>query len=535
MPATEQTWRNLKLLHVIFGITAIVLLVTTIAMLAADHNRPWKKYQKGFRALETWSAAARVAEENSDTYAAKTEALDKELADARRAPIEPSLLAKFLQVARTIDEDAVAADLVQTDADRLVSQSDPGERLALRGDLITRMRDITKRARFREDNLAGKLKLRKAEFDKCRADYELAVAEDAPQSRLDTLLGIAEAKQAEVVEANQVNQVANTHRKELEAVLREITASEDAAAKNVADHRNKVGQLAKTLVDRAPNPGKTLLELPVLDAFNGPLRVDQIWLPQLTLNNNFRDVARFDRCITCHKGMDKSAPGAPTEPAYREQSDVAITLPTNAEPGAPRPTVQGDGNAQLEKLYGFNLAPKGLFRDEDPTVSFVVPGSPAAVAGLTAGDVIAAVDGGKTLARSVAVSTLWSHRKPADRSNSTSAGACRSPTRPIPDSTCSSGRPVPTRCRRSDARSAIRGRGVRRASSGPPTARTTPLRPMSGTTSTDGSTTITGSSRCSRTGSSSRVASSATIKSSTSSRASGSRSLPRRSSSRVTI
>jgi cytochrome c551/c552 len=315
-------------------------------------------------------------------------------------------LAKFLQVARTIDEDAVAADLVQTDADRLVSQSDPGERLALRGDLITRMRDITKRARFREDNLAGKLKLRKAEFDKCRADYELAVAEDAPQSRLDTLLGIAEAKQAEVVEANQVNQVANTHRKELEAVLREITASEDAAAKNVADHRNKVGQLAKTLVDRAPNPGKTLLELPVLDAFNGPLRVDQIWLPQLTLNNNFRDVARFDRCITCHKGMDKSAPGAPTEPAYREQSDVAITLPTNAEPGAPRPTVQGDGNAQLEKLYGFNLAPKGLFRDEDPTVSFVVPGSPAAVAGLTAGDVIAAVDGGKTLARSVAVSTL---------------------------------------------------------------------------------------------------------------------------------
>ena len=36
MPATEQTWRDLKMLHVVFGVTAIVLLISTIAMLAAD-------------------------------------------------------------------------------------------------------------------------------------------------------------------------------------------------------------------------------------------------------------------------------------------------------------------------------------------------------------------------------------------------------------------------------------------------------------------------------------------------------------------
>jgi len=406
MPATEQTWRNLKLLHVIFGLTAIVLLLTTIAMLAADHNRPWKKYQKGFRDLETWSAASRVAEESSETYAGKTAELEAALAEARRADIEPSLTSSFLARARSVDEDAVAADLVQADIDRLSQQTDAGERLVLRGDLVERMRDIAKRAKFREDNLAGKLKLRKAEFDKCRADYELAVAEDAPQARLDALLAIAQAKQEEVVEANQANQTANTHRKALESTLRDITAAEDAAAKNLADHRNKVGQLAKTLKDRAPNTGKTLLELPVLDAFNGPLRIDQIWLPQLTLNNNFRDVARFDRCITCHKGMDKSLPGAPTEPAYREEGDLAITLPSAAEPGAPPPAVQGDGNAQLEKLYGFNLAPQGLFHADDPTVSFVVPGSPAAVAGLMAGDVITGIDGGKPLVRQAAVATL---------------------------------------------------------------------------------------------------------------------------------
>ena len=54
MPATEQTWRSLKLLHVVFAVSAVVLLVATVMMLAADHNRPWKKYQREFRGLETW-------------------------------------------------------------------------------------------------------------------------------------------------------------------------------------------------------------------------------------------------------------------------------------------------------------------------------------------------------------------------------------------------------------------------------------------------------------------------------------------------
>ncbi len=403
MPATEQTWRNLKLLHVVFGITAVLLLIATIAMLAADHARPWKKYQKEFRELETWSAAARVDEQDSATFQEAGRALEESLAAARREPVAPALVTKFLGQARIDAEDAVAADLVQVAADRLVSQSDPAQALALRGDLVERMRDIAKRARFREDNLAGKLKLRKAEFDKCRADYELAVASDADQAKLDALLAVAEAKQAEVVEATRASQTANTHRKNLESIVREVTSGEDAAAKALADHRSKLSQLSKTLKDRAPNAGKTLLELPVLDAFNGPLRIDQIWLPQLTLNNNFRDVARFDRCITCHRGMDKSMPGAPTEPAYAEQSDLVVALPVPAETSG---TVSGDGNAQLEKRFGFQLAPRGLFRAEDPTVSFVVPGSPAAEAGLVAGDVITAVDGGKTLARSAALTAL---------------------------------------------------------------------------------------------------------------------------------
>jgi hypothetical protein len=405
MPATEQTWRNLKILHVVFAVAALLLLLATVLMLTADHNRPWKQYARGFRNLETWSAAARVQEQESKSYEDQAAELEAALAESRRADLDPQATAAFLESVRAVAADAQAADLAAVDLDQLRSQTDPDERLVRRGDLLARLGDIVKRCKFREDQLAGALKLRKAELDKNRADYELAVTDGLPADRQAELLALADAKRAEVTAAMLEFQAANTHRKSLESQLAAITAGEDVAAKALADHRAKLGQLQKTLDQRRPNAGKAVLELPVLDAFNGPLRVDQIWLPDLTLNNNFRNVARFDRCTTCHRGMDKTVPGAPTEPAYCEAHTVALTLPTPAERPAST-AVAGDGNDQLESLYGLRLGAVGLFSADDPTVSVVRPESPAAQAGVQVGDVIEDIDGGRTLARNVAVSAL---------------------------------------------------------------------------------------------------------------------------------
>ncbi len=59
------------------------------------------------------------------------------------------------------------------------------------------------------------------------------------------------------------------------------------------------------------------MALPIIDCFGRPFKISQIWLPKLTINNNFSDVARFDRCTTCHQGLDKTAPGSAVEPAYQ--------------------------------------------------------------------------------------------------------------------------------------------------------------------------------------------------------------------------
>ncbi|MFM7042441.1 MAG: hypothetical protein ACKO35_09670, partial [Planctomycetaceae bacterium] len=138
MPATEQTWRNLRILHVVFAIGAIALLLATVWMLAADHDRPWKRYARGFRNVETWAATARVAEQESEAYDTRRRELENALADARRADIDPDLARGFIDEVRTVPEDVEAADRAAVDVDVLVKQSDPGERLRVRGDLLAR-------------------------------------------------------------------------------------------------------------------------------------------------------------------------------------------------------------------------------------------------------------------------------------------------------------------------------------------------------------------------------------------------------------
>lgn len=51
-----------------------------------------------------------------------------------------------------------------------------------------------------------------------------------------------------------------------------------------------------------------LLGLPLIDAWGRPLAIEQIWLPDLTIDYHFCQVARFDRCPTCHQGIAKAWP-----------------------------------------------------------------------------------------------------------------------------------------------------------------------------------------------------------------------------------
>jgi hypothetical protein len=418
MPATEQTWRNLKLMHVFFGVSGIAMLVTTVWMLAADHTREWKPIQRKFRAIEAWYANARKSEQQTADYEARTKELEEAL-DQTRTQVPPaSGLQRFLDETRApVDVSAVIKksyaeangyDLKKIeDAYAQLQQAAgnpnaPQPIIAAHDRLIEAMEKTAQVAQFVEDQRSQQLKFAKADLSVAVSIFNLAVGKET-DDQLAELQKKVDAAQIKVDELTVAYQDANRHRLALRGTLDELDAQEIKAKKDLADHKSKLTNLEKALAERELTVKKDVLTLPILSAFNDPLKIENQWLPKLTLNNNFRDVARFDRCSTCHLGMDKTAPGSAVEPGYPLRGREALTLYLETPPKDPHQERDAAGEpvpVTYERVYGIQLASQGLINESDATVSVVRPRSAGArvkneqgrIVGLNVGDVIEKVN-----------------------------------------------------------------------------------------------------------------------------------------------
>src|SRR4051794_36675424 len=110
MPATEKTWRDQAKMHVLFGITSLVMLAGTLWMLAKDHNREWVKWQLSDRTREGWTIEAQLAQSQADSAVALTR-LQKDLDASRSAKIDAELVNRFKQLATAEDERLKAAGM----------------------------------------------------------------------------------------------------------------------------------------------------------------------------------------------------------------------------------------------------------------------------------------------------------------------------------------------------------------------------------------------------------------------------------------
>jgi mono/diheme cytochrome c family protein len=402
MPATEQTWRDSKLLHIVFGVSGVAMLITTVWMLAADHNREWKPVQRKFREIETWYTQAKINDQDDSAFQEKTAELEKAVAETEAAPPAEGIVTSFLDEARPrVDQNGYNLARIE-EADKNLREiagkaDDDSQQQSLkkaRADLIQAMDEVVRKAQFDEDKRFSLLKFRRADLDVVRSNYNLGVGEGLPEAELQERQTAVDEVVANVNEMTLEYQQAKTHRLELEQILGQAGTAVAAAKKALADHLADLDRLQKAKADRQLSRSKEILDLPIINAFNSPLKIEQIWLPKLTLNNNFSDVARFDRCITCHQAIDKSAAGPGSLPAYppRPHEFVALTVKTPAE--APEELKKGAPKDEkalrdaLWQVYGLQLADQGLLDARDVTVSVVKPESPAAEAQFQIGDVL---------------------------------------------------------------------------------------------------------------------------------------------------
>ncbi|MEM7315621.1 MAG: hypothetical protein AAF497_20980, partial [Planctomycetota bacterium] len=526
MPATEQTWYDQKLLHVVFGFSSIAMFIATVWMFAADHDREWKGYQRRYRDIEQRLTDWRIRDAEAAAQDSELSELEEKLALARTEPPTRSLFTNFKQevlndeVSRgelaqdkydaeidtlkkwyggdaaatssirslsnldkrydelaTLSEEATAqrgeltkarqaveasqqellsvkqkmkdaasatedertaiqamidkaesaltqaestASNLSGDSDGIISKCD-----RVRTKLMNGLQEIVGKAKFREEQLLSRRKFRSADFDAAKANLDLAVRDNKPaeiqadlQSVVDGIVGDTETE-GSLKYLTLKRQEATAHRGKLQSLVRDMTSTEADLSKKIEEVQSDVTRLTTSKVERRstyfvgvpPFLGKKWLELPILDAFGSPLKIDNLWTEGLTMENgSFGQVRRFDRCTTCHQGIDKTAPGSAVIPAYtpEQQFDVVVATPSS------RPMeTDVDGNPlplDVKKIYGLSFSDAGLSNDNDVVINSLVPGSSAAVgkaiadahgedvvSGIQVGDVILAINGDEPL------------------------------------------------------------------------------------------------------------------------------------------
>jgi cbb3-type cytochrome oxidase cytochrome c subunit len=292
MPATDETFRRQPTLHVVFAISSIVMLLTTVWMVMADHLRPWKDVQRRFHRIETdklKAAERQRANELVAKHKAELERVDSEIAAARQLEEQNSRAIRVQEARR----------------DKL-------------------------KAKF--DQVDTKRRFKKAELDSQRSFYDGMIDRDE--------VGRARAYIAQVIAPSELELVQLTE--QFEAAKRDLDKEETALANlrgNIADREKE-----KKSLERALENAKRALQqkeeqyygltawfrgLPIIDLAAPPTKIQQISLPELTINYNFKDVPRYDRCTTCHLAIDRpgyetsDAEGKPLPAVYRTHPHLA--------------------------------------------------------------------------------------------------------------------------------------------------------------------------------------------------------------------
>lgn len=490
MPATEQTWRDIKLLHVIFGVSGALLLLTTLWMFAADHDREWKNFQITGRNVDLRTNDWRELQAKNDEYFKSHEQVETALAEARSRAFDEGAVERFWDeanaelngkagdahgwersrfdgklkqlagkasvarekrnVLRDVEDElqqatqaigaarqqltaAGADDALRDAAQEAIAGAEKrladarGEVAVARGELLraekeaSKSRDealailkaVVKVARDSEDIALQERKFASANFDAARAKLDIGVRDNLPRAEMEQLQVEVDKKQALVQSLQRGYQELRARRSNLKKALEALTRDEDELKKKQADNEATLKQLKTASLERRSNfldfdsgvplPGKRWLELPILDAFNSPLKVNNLWSDGLMHKyGSFSYVRRFDRCTTCHQSIERTAPGSAIDPATVHASEITLALasPDKAEIDSLEvddewladptllsiPAVQGRPTAaqlrelRVEKLYGLILAEQGLVVREDVTVKMVRPKSRAAVA-----------------------------------------------------------------------------------------------------------------------------------------------------------
>lgn len=271
MPATDHFRWNQKTLHVVFAASSVILLASVVAMMRQDQADEWRAYQRTNFDLE---ASLR----KRDLSAVQTQQYKDELT--------------ALQEKKTA-ADVRDAEFRRTSAE-LLEQADRG------------LRDV--------ERLEIELKFKNSLRDEARGVYDLAIRDGVTGAALDKLFTEFNAKQEDCNLAQATLDAAKATLESTNRQVRDQTADRDALQATLEKFTSETARINASLQNIEPTARlsrwkRALMEMPIIDGFNSHLKVVQDWLPGLQQTLGMTEIARFDRCRTCHQNIDRTAAG----------------------------------------------------------------------------------------------------------------------------------------------------------------------------------------------------------------------------------
>jgi hypothetical protein len=267
MAASDAFYRRQYTLDVVFGVSSVLMLVSLIWMFVQDYQREYKTEQRVFRDVES-ALAQRMALEQIPS--------GEEVAAAE---------AKVLEKKREReDNDAKVRELRA----ELAELQPKKERLEVR---------------FQEI---------KSEIESRRSFYDLEVERNpGPNGQISAL---AQRYLNQVAEYEQQLDKVQGERDAIVVKMTQLRAEADAYEKGLTDavsNLKKVNDRFDTQVRLAISKrwgfGDWLRNQFIIDAFAAPVKIQQVTNNNVPIDYNFMHVTRFDRCQTCHLGIDRPA------------------------------------------------------------------------------------------------------------------------------------------------------------------------------------------------------------------------------------
>jgi cbb3-type cytochrome oxidase cytochrome c subunit/mono/diheme cytochrome c family protein len=311
MAATEQFYRNQKTLDVVFGVSCVLMLLTALWMFAQDFNREFKTEQRQFRNVQEamdehmmLAKMPKVAEINLKRMNLRFAREELSRAQDEFKPTKAALDAQR-------DKQDTAYRLIKAEYDSKTSyyniaiehlgKAEGQSRNSLQTDVDQRATELkqleTRLAQAQADLDATNLEIRRA-----RGEVD---DPEQPASNLTRRRMITIKKPTLNASGDWVDALENGQPVLLTKTLVDFEEEVKARETDLKNLTKEFDRYAK-LATKGWKSGDTFRSLPILDAFESPTKVQQVWLPDLTIDYSFKEVPRFDRCVSCHLGIDRT-------------------------------------------------------------------------------------------------------------------------------------------------------------------------------------------------------------------------------------